>query len=497
MCAAALETIALRKEYPGTLALDDVSLRFEGGRIHALIGKNGAGKSTFVRLLAGAVRPTSGAIVLNGRRVDFSSPREALRQGIATVHQELSLVPELTVAENIMLGRLPVRRGTGGLLVDWDATHALAEKVLATLNVRLDVRLPARALGVAHQQVVEIARAMSYNPHVLLLDEPTSALARGEADRLFTLLKDLASRGVIILYITHRLQEIPKIADTVTALRNGRLVSTIPVREATAEQMARMMFGDIVRTHRPEDVNPGSEVLLEVRGLTSPGRFTDVSFTVKKGEIVGIAGLLGSGRTELLRAIAGADPPAGGDIVLKGRALRPGSPAQMKALGIVLAPENRKEEGLIQILSSRENLVMAALRAVARGGLITRGRERTAVAPVVTSLGIDMPDVDAPVSVLSGGNQQKVVLGKWMLAGASVILLDEPTRGIDVQAKQQVFDIVWSLSRRGIATVVVSSELEELPDLCHRILVMRHGSLVGDLRASDVSVDQLLAQCLA
>lgn len=497
MNAASLETVALRKEFPGTLALDDVSLTFEGGRIHALIGKNGAGKSTFVRILAGAVRPTSGEIRLNGRPVEFSSPREALRQGIATVHQELSLVPELSIAENIMLGRLPTRPGSGGMLVDWDRTYALAEGVLETLNVRLDVRLPARALGVAHQQVVEIARAMSYRPHVLLLDEPTSALARGEAERLFSLLRDLASRGVIILYITHRLQEISAIADTVTALRNGRLVSTVPAQDATAEQMARMMFGDVVRSHRPADVHPGDETLLEVRDLTAPGKFSHVSFTLKKGEILGIAGLLGSGRTELLRAIAGADPPTGGDIVLRGQALRPDNPARMKSLGVVLAPENRKEEGLIQILSSRENLVMAGLRAVARGGLTTRSRERTAVAPLVRSLGIDMPDVDAPVSVLSGGNQQKVVLGKWLFAGAAVILLDEPTRGIDVQAKQQVFDIVWSLSRRGIGTVVVSSELEELPDLCHRILVMRHGTLSGELRAADVSVDQLLAQCLA
>jgi ribose transport system ATP-binding protein len=497
MNVAALETVALRKEYPGTLALNDVSVRFDGGRIHALIGRNGAGKSTFVRILAGAIQPTSGEIRINDRRVDFASPREALRQGIATVHQELSLVPELSIAENIMLGRLPMRRGSGGMLVDWDTTYALAERVLTMLNVRLDVRLRARALGVAQQQVVEIARAMSYNPHVLLLDEPTSALARGEAERLFTLLRDLTSRGVIILYITHRLQEIPAIADTVTALRNGRLVSSIPVREATAEQMARMMFGDIVRSHRPADVNPGNEVLLEVRNLTAPGKFSGVSFAVRRGEIVGIAGLLGSGRTELLRAIAGADPAAEGDIVLRGRALRPESPAQMKTLGVVLAPENRKEEGLVQILSSRENLVMAALRSIARAGLTTRSRERTAAAPLVASLGIDMPDIDSPVSILSGGNQQKVVLGKWLLAGASVILLDEPTRGIDVQAKQQVFEIIWSLSRRGIATVVVSSELEELPDLCHRILVMRHGSLAGELRAADVSVDQLLASCLA
>lgn len=497
MNGARLETIALRKEYPGTLALDDVSVRFDGGQIHALIGKNGAGKSTFIKILAGAVRPTAGELRLNGQRVSFSSPRDALRQGIATVHQELSLIPELTVAENIMLGRLPTRRGTGGMFVDWETTYAHAESVLSTLNVRLDLHLPARALGVAQQQVVEIARAMSYNPHVLLLDEPTSALARGEAERLFVLLRDLASRGVIILYITHRLQEISQIADTVTALRNGRLVSTIAIHEATPEQMARMMFGDVIRTHRPADVTPAEEVLLAVRELSSPGKFSNISFTVHRGEIVGIAGLLGSGRTELLRALAGADPPASGDLLLRGQPVHPASPAQMKALGVVLAPENRKEEGLIQLLTCRENFVIAALRSVTRHGLTTRGRERSAVAPLVASLGIDVPRIDAPVSVLSGGNQQKVVLGKWLLAGASVMLLDEPTRGIDVQAKQQVFDIVWSLSRRGIATVVVSSELEELPDLCHRILVMRQGTIAGELRASDVTVDQLLTSCLA
>jgi ABC-type sugar transport system ATPase subunit len=495
--AAVLEARSLRKEYPGTLALDDVSARFEGGSIHALIGKNGAGKSTFVRILAGAVRPTAGELLLNGRPISCASPREALHQGIATVHQELSLVPELTVAENIMLGRLPTRPGTGGMLVNWKATHARAEQVLSALNVVLDVRRPARALGVAHQQIVEIARAMSYSPKVLLLDEPTSALAQGEAERLFSLLRDLASRGVIILYITHRLQEIPAIADTVTVLRNGRHAGTIPVREATPEQMARMMFGDVVRSHRPADITPGGELLLEVRGLTSPGKFSDVSFSVRAGEIVGIAGLLGSGRTELLRSIAGADPPVGGDVVLRGRRVRPDSPARMKSLGVVLAPENRKDEGLIQILSSRENLVLPALRRITRAGTTTRARERAAVAPLVRSLGIHMPDVDAPVSVLSGGNQQKIVLGKWLLAGASVILLDEPTRGIDVQAKQQVFDIVWSLSRQGIATLVVSSELEELPDLCHRILVMRHGAITGEVRAADITVDQLLARCLA
>lgn len=494
MVSRSLEIRHLRKEYPGTVALDDVSLRFEGGRIHGLIGKNGAGKSTLVKILAGAVRPSAGELLVNGKPVVLASPRDALRHGIAAVHQELSLVPELTVAENILLGRLPGRKGTGGILVDWDRTFALARQVLERLELSLDVRRTAGSLGVAQQQVVEIAKAMSYEPAVLMLDEPTSALAQHETDHLFGLLHTLASQGVVLLYVTHRLQELPRIADSITVLRDGRLIGT--VAEASPANLVRMMFGEVIQNVRPTDLVASREPVLQVRGLTRAGVFEQVSFTLHRGEILGIAGLLGSGRTELLRALFGADRPDAGEVEIAGKVVRPSSPAQMKRLGLAFAPEKRKEEGLVQILSTRANLCLASLEKVARRGMITRARELSAVRRRIEQASIKVPDPNAAVSSLSGGNQQKVVLGKWLATEPAVMLLDEPTRGIDVRAKQQIFQIMWDLSRKGIACVVVSSELEELLDVCHRILIMNKGRMTGDVDPAVVRLDRLFAACM-
>jgi ribose transport system ATP-binding protein len=489
-----LQTIALRKEYPGTVALDNVALRFEGGQVHALLGKNGAGKSTLVKIFAGAITPTSGVILVNEAPVHFHSPREALARGIAAVHQELSLVPDMTVAENILLGRLP-RRSSG--LIDWKRAHRQAADVLQNLGVTLDVRVKARTLGVAQQQLVEIARAMSHSPAVLMLDEPTSALAHHETERLFTLLRTLAGRGVVLLYITHRLEEIQRIADTVTVLRNGQVVGTIGVTEATPATIVRMMFGEIVRKTRPPEIRARQEPILEVRNFSRQGAFADVSFDLHAGEILGIAGLLGSGRTELLRSLFGADPHDTGTVRIGSGAVRPSSPAQMRRHGMALTPENRKEEGLIQILSIRTNLCLASLKRIARHGFITARRERTVAARNTRDVAITLPSLDAPVSTLSGGNQQKVVLAKWLNTNPRVILLDEPTRGIDLQAKQQMFQLIWDLSARGIGSIVVSSELEELLDVCHRILVMKKGTLAGEVLPQESSLDQLFARCTA
>jgi len=493
MAVSSLETLAIRKEYPGTVALENVSVRFEGGKIHALLGKNGAGKSTLVKIFAGAVQPTSGSVLVNGHEARLHSPKDAFRHGIAAVHQELSLVPELSVAENILLGRLPATR-VG--MVDWPAVYSRAAVVLKDLGVSLDVRARARTLGVAQQQVVEIAKAMSYGPSVLMLDEPTSALAHHETERLFTLLRTLAAKGVVLLYITHRLEEIHRIADTVTVLRNGRLVGMIPIEQATPATIVQMMFGEVVQKTRPPALVARQKPVLEVRHLTRHGAFEDVSFTLHEGEILGIAGLLGSGRTELLRALFGADPHDSGSVELQGEKVSPSSPAQMKQLGIVLAPENRKEEGLIQLLSTRVNVCLASYHRLTRLGFTSARRERDVAMRNVRDIDIAVASVEAAVSSLSGGNQQKVVLAKWLNTVPRVILLDEPTRGIDIQAKQQIFQIIWDLSSRGISSIVVSSELEELMDVCHRIVIMKRGKLIGDLLPQESSLEHLFRVCM-
>ena len=493
MGISSLQTRAIRKEYPGTVALDDVSVCFEGGKVHALLGKNGAGKSTLVKIFAGAVQPTSGSVLVNGRQARLSSPKDALRQGIAAVHQELSLVPELSVAENILLGRLPSKRAG---IVDWPSVFSRAADVLNDLGVSLDVRARAGTLGVAQQQVVEIAKAMSYRPAVLMLDEPTSALAHHETERLFSLLRMLAGRGVVLLYITHRLEEIHRIADTVTVLRNGRLIGTIPIEQATPATIVQMMFGEVVQKTRPPAVVARQKPVLEVRNLSRRGAFEDVSFTLHEGEILGIAGLLGSGRTELLRALFGADPHDSGSVTLQGVAVSPSSPAQMKRLGLVLAPENRKEEGLIQLLSTRVNVCLASYHRLTRLGFTSARRERDLAERNIREIDIAVASVDAAVSSLSGGNQQKVVVAKWLNTVPRVILLDEPTRGIDIQAKQQIFQIIWDLSVRQISSIVVSSELEELMDVCHRIVIMKHGKLAGELLPHQSSLEQLFRVCM-
>ncbi len=496
MPRSSLETVCLCKDYPGTRALNNVSIRFDGGQVHALVGKNGAGKSTLVKIFAGAVSPTSGSILINGASATFSSPRDALRQGIVAVYQELSLVPELTVAENILLGRMPHRSGPWTFAIDWDQAYATAEAVLSRLGVDLEVRKKACTLGVAQQQFVEIARAMSYDPAVLMLDEPTSALSYKETEHLFEIIRTLASRGVVLLYITHRLQEIYQIADTVSVLRDGTLAGSVTKEDASPENLAEMMFGEAVKRTRLVGAPPTREPLLTIEHLSRDPAFRDVTFTLHRGEVLGIAGLLGSGRTELLRSIFGADPPQEGYLTLGGRRIYPESPAMMKSLGVVLTPEKRKEEGLVQILSTRENICLASLRRVAWGRFTTRARERVWAGPLMRTVGLVTPEIEAPVSSLSGGNQQKVVVSKWVGTEPRVILMDEPTRGIDVQAKRQMFEIIWALSNRGISSLVVSSELEELLEVCHRILIMKKGRIALEVLPSETSLERLFGLCL-
>lgn len=488
-----LEARGIRKEYPGTVALKDVSVRFDGGKVHALIGRNGAGKSTLVRILAGSTQPTAGQVLLDGEPVELRSPGDAFQRGIATVYQELSLVPGLSVAENILLGRMPRSRGP---FIDWASTAEQAHAVLATMDVEMDVDVPVGRLGFAQQQTVEIAKAMSFRPSVLMLDEPTSGLARHETQSLFRLVRQLAEQGVAILYISHRLQELREIADRVTVLRDGDHVGTVEMKETTAGEIVHYMFGETVQKERPADLLAGREPVLQVRGLSRGDEFQDVNLALHRGEILGIAGMLGSGRTELLKAIFGALPFDDGEILVSEKTYEKVSPSEMKNLGLGFAPEDRKQEGLVQTQSIRSNLCLASLDRISSRGFLNRRRERRLIREQVDRLHIKAPDVEEAVSSLSGGNQQKVVVGKWLGTSLQVLLLDEPTRGIDLQAKQQIFQLMWNLSRQGIAVLFVSSELEELVEVCHRILVMKHGRIEQEVRPENTTADQLFVQCM-
>jgi ABC-type sugar transport system ATPase subunit len=378
-------------------------------------------------------------------------------------------------------------------LIDWAAVYRQAEELTASLGVELDLRARVGGLGMARQQLVEIVKAMSYRPGVLLLDEPTSALAHHEVDRLLQLVRTLAASGVAVIYISHRLHELPQVADRVSVLRDGRLAGEAPIAEVSPRWLAERMFGEDIKAGQPSAVPPPGLPAFELVHFTRHGRFEDVSLGVRAGEVLGIAGMLGSGRTELLMSAFGAEPFDVGQVIVGGVTVARPTPARMKAARVALAPEDRKRQALVLLRSIRENLCMAAGPRLGRFGFTSRARERPLVAAMRRRLAIHMSDAEEPVESLSGGNQQKVVLGNWLATRPRVILLDEPTRGIDVHAKQQAFELIRQLSVEGVATILVSSELEELLEVCHRILVMRGGRLVGELDAGTTDARGLLA----
>ena len=492
-----LETVGLRKVYPGTVALDNFSVTYEGGKVHAIIGKNGSGKSTLIKIISGAIQPTSGTLRVNDTEVKMETPLDAFQQGIATVYQELSLIPDLSVAENILLGRLSYKENSLIPQIDWKASFARAQRVLDEMNVNIPIDSPVKYLSVGQQQVIEIAKAMSFNPSVLMLDEPTSALAQHEVKSLFNVIRTLKEKGVGILYISHRLQELNEIADTVTVIRDGIFIGKTDMTDATPESIVRMMFGKVEQKTRPSDLKVQDEAILKVENLTSEPNFRDINFKVMKGEILGIAGMLGSGRTELLRSIFGADPYDSGNLIFNGQRIQTPTPSLMKSMGMGLTPENRKEEGLVQVLSTNENLCLASLDTMGgRGGYINKKMEEPYIREPIKKLQAKVPRGDLPVSSLSGGNQQKIVVGNWLNTNPNLMIYDEPSRGIDVQAKQQIFQIMWDLSREGISSLVVSSELEELLEICHRILIMRQGQIVEEVFPENLTIEKIYTMCM-
>jgi ABC-type sugar transport system ATPase subunit len=492
MSVLQIQTEHITKDYPGTRALDDVSICFDSGRVHALVGKNGSGKSTLVKIFAGAIKPTSGEFYLNDEKLHFDSTSDAYEKGIVSVYQEMSLVPGLSVAENIFLGRLPKKNQA----IAWRKTYQLAGDLLEQMKVKINPHELVSRLSMWQMQVVEITKALSFNPKVIMLDEPTSALAQNEVQNLFTAIRALKDQGVIVIYITHKLQELPQIADTVSVLRDGKLVGTVQMNEVQQKDIIGMMFGEVKVQNRPTDIKVQDEVIMEVKDFSRHGWYRDVNFKLKRGEVLGIAGMLGSGRTELLRGIFGADPVDKGEVIIEGKSYRAANPIKMVKAGIGLTPENRKIQGLILIHSIKDNLCYASMNITA-DGWIENKRTRTAFAErQVKELDIKVSNIEAPCNSLSGGNQQKVVVGNWLNTSPKIMLYDEPSRGIDVNAKQQIFEIMWDESRKGVSTVFVSTELEELLEVCHRILIMRHGQIVGEVFPDEINVNELYELCM-
>jgi len=487
-----LELENLQKRYGDNHALRGVTHTMQGGKIHALIGKNGSGKSTLIKTIAGATTASNGVMRLDGLCLALQNPQDALNAGIVTVHQELSLIPELSVAENIYLGRMPKEKG----FIQWKTLNEQANALLQKLGVSdIDVTSKVSALSVGKQQIVEIAKAMSLHPKVLQLDEPTSALAKKEVDKLFVLLNRLKQSGVLLIYVSHRLSEIMEIADEIMVLRDGEWVGSLQRTEVTPKKMVDMMFGEVDEFQRKDQRIRGEEVVLEVKNLHRQGLLNNVSFKLHKGEILGIAGMLGAGRTELLRSVIGADTKDGGEVFVKGQWIKNPTPKTMHRLGVGYTSEDRKHTGLVQSLSCHANLCLAGLKKIGKRGWISQCKEAPFVTKQIRDLQIKVGRSMNPISTLSGGNQQKIVLRNWLNIAPNVIMFDEPSRGVDVQAKQHIYKTIWELSNQGLAAIVVSTELEELPAVCDRILVLKNGTLTHEFTAS-TTAKELYEACM-
>jgi ABC-type sugar transport system ATPase subunit len=486
---AAQPRLALRgivKSFFHTRALRGVDLEVYPGEVVALIGENGAGKSTLAKIVGGVQQPDAGEVIIDGQAVAVDSVRTARGLGIAVVHQELNLVPHLTVADNIFLGREPTRAGPLRWL-DRGSLRRQARQIMGVVGLAADPDQPVRELPLAKRQLVEIARALSEQARLLVLDEPTSSLAESEAGELVRLVRELGNRGLSVLYISHRLDEVLAVADRIAVLRDGEKVGELPAAQASKSQLMQMMVGRELDGMFPkQSVALGAEVL-QVRELIAPGLVAPVSFAVRAGEIFGIAGLVGSGRSELLRALFGVAPWRGGEVRLGGQPLRPRSPAEALAHGLAYVPEDRKLQGLILNLPLADNVVLAVLRRLAAWVMRRPRREREVARFYVQRVGVRAASLDDPIRLLSGGNQQKALLAKWLATHPRILLLDEPTRGIDVGAKQDIYRLICELAAGGVAVVMVSSEMEELIGLCDRVLVMNAGRAAGILERSQLT----------
>ena len=491
------------KQFPGVLALDNVDFDLRTGEVHALVGANGAGKSTLIKILSGVYHKDSGEVLLRGEPVEIRDPRHSQQLGIATIYQEYNLVPDLSVAENILLGHLP-RVGNRFMELFIDRRRMISEtaKLLEELDVDIAPSTPLRRLGVAKQQMVEIAKALSRDSEIYIMDEPTAALSSKEIRELFRVVRQMKDRGCSVIYISHRLEEVGEIADRVTVMRDGRKEETLNVEDASMDRLVQLMVGRSVTHGNPRPVCEAGENRLRVENLTRNGVFEDVSLDICAGEIVGLAGVMGSGRTEVARAIFGADRVDSGQVYVSGKPVRIKSPAQAVQQGICYLPEDRKGLGLVLSSSVRDNIILASLSRFSRlrlrgkGIFLDRKQIRKEVMEQIKSLDIKASTIQQLVETLSGGNQQKVVIARWLCSSARIFLFDEPTRGIDVGAKSEIYGLVRALADEGAGVLIISSEVGELVDVCDRVYVLRQGRIVSELDRDDISKEAILALAL-
>ena len=484
-----LELAGISKHFPGVRALSDVSLQIRKGTVHALVGENGAGKSTLMNILSGQLAPDGGKILLNGKQVEFHSPDEAAGMGISMLHQELNVVPDMTVAENIFLGREPCNRV--GIIQNRRATHRAGE-ILKGAGLEID---PARKMGsltISQQQMVEIAKVLAFEARVIIMDEPTSSISEREAQELLHHINELKRTGITVIYILHRLEELPVIADDVTILRDGQKILTCPLEELSRDRMIELMVGRKLENIYPEHHQIPGEAVFEAKGLSGE-KFQDVSFQVRSGEILGVAGLVGAGRTELAQAIFGLDPICAGEMKLGQKQVSIKNPRCAIDQGIILLPEDRRVSGLVGLRSIKENISLPNLRRFAPGVLLNTRREAKESADMFERLRIKANGILSAVSNLSGGNQQKVVIAKWLLADPTLFIADEPTRGVDVGAKYEIYSLLCKLAEEGKAVMMISSDLPELLGLCDRILVMSNGRITGEFSREDATQERIMA----
>jgi galactofuranose transport system ATP-binding protein len=491
-----LEVHRVTKRFPGVLALDDVSFELRPGEVHALVGENGAGKSTLIKVITGVYRPDEGQVLFNGEEVSFADPRESQAAGISTIYQEINLIPLLSVAQNVFLGREP-RNSLG--LIDKASMNREAAEILERYGIQADVTAPLRSLGLGVQQMVAIARAISVDARAVIMDEPTSSLEAREVETLFGVIGQLREEGVGVIYVSHRLEELYEICDRVTVLRDGRVAHTGELSDLSRLQLIAHMLGrELAEVEKEgatgfgEDHETAREPILVAQGLTQHPRLREVSLDVRPGEVVGLAGLLGAGRSETAKAIFGAEPIDSGSVRMEGKDIKTGSPGAAIKAGIAFLPEDRKLEGIIPDLSVKENIVAAAMPRLARAGMVSEKAQTELVEEFMQSLGIKASSPDQPVRELSGGNQQKVLLARWLCMNPKVLILDEPTRGIDVGAKAEIQKLVDDLAVKGLGVILISSELEEMTEGSDRVVALREGTVVGSLSEEEITEGNLM-----
>lgn len=484
-----LKMTQINKIFPGVVALDDVHFDLVKGEVHILLGENGAGKSTLVKILSGAYRKTSGKIFLDGKEVDIKNPRHAKELGISTIYQEFNLVPHLTVGENIFLGQEPIL-AVG--IIDRTRLFNAAQKILNNLGVKINARRLVKELGVAQQQMVEVAKALSLEAKILIMDEPTSALTEPEIEELFATINRLTKHGVSIIYISHRLEELFAIGDRVTILRDGRRIGTYPIANVTKPELIRMMVNRELKEQFPKQKAKKGEEILRLEGLNKKDELTDIFLSLFQGEVVGIAGLLGSGRTALARAIFGVDRIDSGKIYIKGRPHDIHSPKNAINLGIGFLTEDRKSQGLVLNLSVKDNVCLPSLNRFSRFGFVKKKEEYRATDRYIKELHIKTPSLNQKVVLLSGGTQQKVVLSKWLCSQANIFIFDEPTRGIDVGSKVEIYQFMNQLTAAGVAILMISSDLPEILGMSDRILVMHRGRITAEFLAEQATQEKIL-----